>query len=573
VVDVTAEEGRPVPFATTGRAALAAAATYVLASFLYFGLRPLIEPGGQYVGVFDDPQIPIWSFAWWLRAIEHAQNPFVTHAIWAPSGLDLAWVNTVPAVSALFAPLTAAVGPVAAYDVAAVLLPALSAFTAFLLCHYLTGRFWPSVLGGYLFGFSDYELQHVIGQPQLTAAFVVPLIALSIVRGFDGSISRRRLAVELGLLLGFQLYLATEVALTATIMLAAALLLGFALAPARRRDVVRLVRPIAGAYLIAAVLAVPLLYFALSDLQHGAFQPPAEYTADVANFLVPTHLEAVALGWARAVTSRFAGKPYEKGNLIGLPLLLILVLYARAAWRTLRGRFLLAALAVAVYFSLGPELRFAGHGIVPLPTPFGHDRIGTHPLPLLDNILPIRFALYTALVTGVIAALWTATTRSRTLRVLLPGLAVLALIPNPWAGTWATTYSVPTFFASAAYRSCLAPNENVLPQPIGAGGQATLWQAVDAFRFRLAGGRLTTAAPNLFQHPPAIAQIATGNAPAANQAALLRNYVAVKHVTSVIVDPRQASTWAPALDRIAKPVDAGGVILYPISGLPAGSCP
>ncbi len=332
-------------------------------------------------------------------------------------------------------------------------------------------------------------------------------------------------------------------------------------------------KPVAGGYLIAAVLAVPLLYYALSDLHQGAFQPPAEYTADVANFLVPTHLEAVGLGWAHSVTSRFAGKPFEKGNLIGLPLLVILVLYARTAWRTLRGRFLLAALAVSVYVSLGPELHVAGHRVVPLPTPFGHDAIGTHPVPLLDNVLPVRFALYTALVAAGIAAIWISTTRFRTLRWALPALAVIALVPNPWAGTWATTYTVPAFFTSAEYSTCLTPGEIVLPQPVGSGGQATLWQAVDAFRYRLAGGRLTTAAPSAFQHPPTIAQIAVGNPPVSNQAALLRRYFAAEHVTSVIVDMRQASTWTPALDRIAKPVVAGGVILYRVGDGTAGSCP
>ena len=167
-----------------------ALAVYALLAFLYFGLRPLLAPGRQYIGVFDDPQIPIWSFAWWLHAIEHLQDPLVTHLVWAPTGVNLVWANTVPAISVVFAPLTALVGPVASYDVAAVLLPALSAFTAFLLCRHLTGRFWPSLFGGYLFGFSSYELGHVLGQPQLTAVFVVPLVALVCVRALEGE--RRR---------------------------------------------------------------------------------------------------------------------------------------------------------------------------------------------------------------------------------------------------------------------------------------------------------------------------------------------------------------------------------------------
>ena len=56
-------------------ARLIAFGAYPLLAFLFFGLGPLIEPGRQYIGVFDDPQIPIWSFAWWLHAIEHAREP------------------------------------------------------------------------------------------------------------------------------------------------------------------------------------------------------------------------------------------------------------------------------------------------------------------------------------------------------------------------------------------------------------------------------------------------------------------------------------------------------------------
>src|ERR1700686_3970658 len=122
------------------RTALAVLAGYSFVSFLWFGLHVVIEPGRQYIGDFDDPQIPIWSFAWWPHAIAHGLNPFVTQAVWAPHGLDLAWVNSVPPIALVFAPLTWAVGPVASYNVAAVLLPAISAWTAFLLCRHLTRK-------------------------------------------------------------------------------------------------------------------------------------------------------------------------------------------------------------------------------------------------------------------------------------------------------------------------------------------------------------------------------------------------------------------------------------------------
>src|SRR5476649_1423135 len=43
------------------RASLTALAGYCAVSFLYFGLRLLLESGRQYIGQVDDPQIPIWS--------------------------------------------------------------------------------------------------------------------------------------------------------------------------------------------------------------------------------------------------------------------------------------------------------------------------------------------------------------------------------------------------------------------------------------------------------------------------------------------------------------------------------
>src|ERR1700730_9484649 len=159
--------------AQVGRNTFAVLLGYAFVSFLLFGLHPLIQPGRQYIGDSDDPQIPIWSFAWWPHAIAHGLNPFVTHAVWAPHGVNLAWVNTVPPLALLFAPLTWAFGPVNSYNIAVVLLPAVAAWTAFLLCRHLTGRLWPSIVGGYLFGFSSYMLGHVSGQPQLTGVFCI----------------------------------------------------------------------------------------------------------------------------------------------------------------------------------------------------------------------------------------------------------------------------------------------------------------------------------------------------------------------------------------------------------------
>ena len=576
------ESGRPGPAALaqwlSRRGAMGASAfvLYVALSLLYFGLRLLIEPGRQYVGVFADPQIPIWSFAWWAHALVHGQNPFVTHLVWAPSGVDLAWVNTVPAFAVALSPLTLLAGAVVSYNLAAMLLPALSAWAAFLLCRHLTQRFWPSFLGGYLYGFSSYVLGHVVGQPQLTAVVVMPLLALVVLRALEGELGARRLAVWIGVLVALQVYLSMELAFTLTLALAGALLLGYLIAPARRPRLGSLLRPLLGGYVLAAVLAAPMLYYALTAVRVAGYQPPGDYVADLANVVVPTNLELLGAGWAGSASEHFPGNYSEQGSFLGAPLLLIVALYAWRHWRTPAGRVLLAGAAVATYFSLGPELTVYGHRVSPLPTPFGHNTldipgIGSKYIPFFDNTLPARFSLYASLAVCVMAALWLSARPARDpLGWALVALAVVLLVPNPDAGVWATSYAIPPFFTDSAYRGCLAPGEIVLPQPVA--GQFMLWQVADQFRFRMAGGRLQTSPPSVFLHPGSIAQISVGYPPVSNQSQLLEAYFAREDVTAVILDRRQESIWGPSLDRIARPREVGGILLYRLGG-PVRACP
>ncbi len=581
VVDRRHVEGRLIESLRTVARRRAGAVTllvYALLSVGFFGIRLIVSSGSSYVGVFDDSQIPIWSYAWWLHAVSHGENPFVTHMLWAPSGVNLVWANTTPALAVALLPVTGLFGAVAAYNVVAVLLPAISAWAGFLLCRHLTGRFWPSFVGGYLFGFSSYVLGHMVGQPQLTAVFAVPLVALVLIRYVEGDVGRRGLAVQLGLLLALELYLSLEVAFELTLMLVLALVVAYALVPAaRRRLFPAALAPLAGAYALAILLGAPLVYYALTDLRVTGFQPPNIFVADALNVIVPTNLEASGAGWAHAVAKHFAGNYSEQGAFIGLPLIAIVLLYARRRWRTPEGRFLLAALLLATLASFGPELTVAGNSVLPLPTPLGHETltlpgVGTKHVPLFNNALPVRLVLFASLASAVIVALWLASTRGLA-PWLLAALGVALLVPNPAAGVWATRYSIPAFFTDARYRGCLAPNEIVLPQPIGSGGQAMLWQVRDSFRFRLAGGRVQTSPPSVFLHPPSRAQISVGYDPVANQVQLLRRYIADEHVTAAIVDKRQASTWAPALDRVARRRDLGGVLFYRVAGTDPGACP
>ena len=92
---------------------------YAAISFAYFGWRLLPHPGRYLVGSGRDPELFVWVFAWWPHAIGSWTNPFFSHAVYAPTGINLAWTTSVPALALAFAPLTVAFGPAVSYNVAA----------------------------------------------------------------------------------------------------------------------------------------------------------------------------------------------------------------------------------------------------------------------------------------------------------------------------------------------------------------------------------------------------------------------------------------------------------------------
>ena len=533
----------------TRRHALLALLAYAAVAFAYFGVHVAAHPGRAYVGYLTDPELFIWSFAWWPHAIGQGENPFVTHAVWAPQGLDLAWSATAPGLALAFAPVTLLVGPVVAYNLAAVLLPALAAWTAFLLCHDLTRALWPSLAGGYLFGFSAYMLGHELGHLDLTAVFGVPLVALVLVRFLRGALGRRGLVVRLAPLLAAELWLSAEVSFTLALALVLAALL------ARRLRV--LLAPLAAAYALAAALAAPLAYYLLSDFRSGTVNGPGHgIGADAVNLVVPTRLVLLGGHVAYSAEAHFPGNVFERGAYVGAPALLAVLLLAP--------RFLRLGFAVATLLAFGSWLHVDGRALVPLPWRL------VSGLPLFDNVVAARFTLYGSLAAAVAVALVAAASRSRWLRVGLPALCVALLVPDPRVfDGWHTTPAVPAFFADGAYRSCLAPGENVIALPYGAAGDSTLWQVRAAFWFRQAGGYVTPEVPRSFARYRAVRLLETDSF-APGLVASVRALARAKGVGAILLDARRQGGWLPFVAGIARPVAVGGVLLYPLGRRPAG---
>jgi len=544
-------------FLSRRRAEIGAFGLYGLASFLFMGLPLLERPGPSLVGQGSDPTLFAWDMGWWPHAILHGENPFVSHAIWAPDGVNLAWTTSVPAIAIVFSPLTLIAGPVAALNVANVLMPALSAFTAFLLCRYLTRAFWPALVGGYLFGLSSDILVHSEGaELHVSAAFVLPLVPLVLLRFLNGELGNVGLVVRLGILLAVQLLIGTELSL----MLAVALVLSLALAllifSGRRRQLVSLVPRVLAGYALAGVLTSPFLYFALSDFRTGPANPQDSYYSDLLSFVVPSRPSNYLLDFAyRGLHTRLAGPEAY----LGLPVLLMVFLFVRLRGRTPEGRFLAAAFLAGVVLSLGPYLIVDGEKIGVLPWALVHNLAG------FDNILTARFAIFVSLAAAAAGSLWLASRNAGVLRWALPVVAVVFLVPTVKVDAWAEAAGVPAFFTAGKYGSCLDPGETILPLPIS-DGESNLWQTEGGYRFAMAGGWFGQAfVPKSFLATPALAHVASGLRLSAAEAPAVRAFVAAKNIDAIVVDSKEIRAFQGALDAIATPRRVGGVVLYDLS--------
>jgi hypothetical protein len=525
---------------------------YVLVAFVYWGARLLPHPGRAYIGTSTDPQIFIWSIAWWPHAIAHGVNPFYTHSIWAPEGVNLAWTTSVPGIALLVAPLTWLFGAVVSYNVATLLMPGLAAWTAFLLCRHITRSLWPSLVGGYLFGFSAYMAGQIGAHMHMDSVFLLPLVALVVLRFVEGELGGRALVVRLGPMLALQLAFSTENTFTYTLALGTAIALGFLFAPSARRRLVALALPLVASYALAAVLVAPLVYYALSGFTSGSVNEPAPYTTDLLNLLVPTP-RLLGGGWhlTSTISQHFPGNDGERAGYLGLPSLVIVGLFAARRWRTQAGRVLLAGFVVGIVATFGIWLVVDGHKAVTMP--WEHVAY----LPLFNNVLPSRLMLFVVLITAIIVALWMNSSRGW-IRIALPILAVLSFIPDPSADTWKTTAFVPQFFRGGDVRRCVAPNENVLILPQSKHGYGMLWQVAAGFRFRMADGYVAPDVPNNFMTTPAIARIANRQVTWPD----LVPFARAKNVTTVLVDASASDPWRSILRPLAPPRAVGGMLVY-----------
>jgi hypothetical protein len=546
---------------------MAALVVYAAFSTILFGRAAARTFNTIVIGRGIDQAFFIWCLAWWPFAIGHHLNPFVTKLIFAPEGFNLTWSTSIPLLSLLALPFTLMAGLIATFNLLCLVLPAVTGTAAFVLCCHLTRKFWPSLLGGYVFGFSSYMLGHLLGgHLSFIAAFLVPLAAYLVLARLEGLIGVRLFTLTMAALLVAQFLISTEVFATMTIVGGIALLAASAMGPREvRRRIAALAVPIFVAYAATTLLIGPYLYYLFRDFRMDSLYSPSAHSVDLLNFVVPTRVVWLGdVGAFNNIAEQFTGNISERSAYVGLPLLIIALWVIVERWRTLEAGLIAAMMIVTAVGAMGPRLHVAGRSYFKLPWSL------LHRTPLLDQALPARLALYLFLVLAIAAARWLSSERLAPWVRTVAGLLVFAsLLPNPSANFWIEPdrQPIPEFFTEGASRRYLKRGEIVatLPYAWGNTDYCMLWQAASGMYFRLAGGYppLSPASYRLWPAIRSSEERATIADPAEQWLAFAANHGVSAVITLDTPSLAGISSSDPIVATLAQPiVRADGIALY-----------
>jgi hypothetical protein len=552
---VLAEPDVPAPRRWTDRhrvpTAVAVLLLYGALSAWAFGSGLAGHWASRYIGVGTDPtDIFMWALGWWPHALAHGQNPFVLTHVFGPYRVNAGWVTTIPLLSLLAAPLTAAAGPVVSYNVLSVAAPALTAFTTYLLARDLTGYDATAVWAGFLVGFSGYEASQMLGHLNLSMVALVPLGILILVRIHRGGGEVRPwgLIIALAAVMVAQFGISTEVLFTSGLF--GALALGGLWAVEGRRA-----RPMVEATAMAAALALlalsPWLAAMLANIPSVLVAQPGRFSVNLLNLVLPS---VTTIGGAAVVnlTMRFADRfPFEQTGYLGVPLLALTALGARSAWATRAGRWAVVMLAVVLLAALGPSLKSLG--LLPRwPLPWGL----VARVPVLDVVVPDRLMLYVVGLAALLSGLYAARPHGPRARLGITAamaVAAVASLPAPTPSLWVSRISAPPLVTSPVLTR-VVHGGTVMVLPYFDEGLSTYYQVQSGFRLRLADGYLFEGIPEPWARLPITGRMKNG--------ALSANPASVRQFQALLrsEDVTWAFVPAPANPLVVRLLTRSGLV-------------
>jgi hypothetical protein len=495
------------------RAALwLALGAYLLLAVLWWWQVWTRSPSSTTLCGCGDASLFQWYVEWPAYALTHGRDLFYSTALFHPTGTNLLSNTSVLALSLPLVPVTLVFGPVASINVALTLAPALTAWATFFVVRRWVRWEPASFIAGLVFGFGPFVLVNLAG-----AHLMLGLLALVPVMAgcLDELLVRQQrspytVGALLAVVISVQYFVGTEMlAICGVSALAGIVLLVVYGAVARRGELVsrapHAARGLGIAVAGAAVLLAYPVWFTFAGPAHlsGLVWPGLSASTGGArwgNIWYPHY--QVALAHAMRISGGYLGPPLPEAEYLGLGALVV-VAAGCLLWRRDRRLWFFVALgAITLTTSLGIAVPWSV---------LGH-------LPVVQNILPGRFAAITALCVAVALAVivdhvrdtMRALTRrhvaartaqgrrlSRPLVWVAPlvalGVAAVAVVPMASAEAsnvplTSRSVKLPAWFAHAGAR--VPPGSVVLayPAPFTLVESAMTWQAVDRMRFAMAGG-------------------------------------------------------------------------------------
>ncbi len=365
---------------------------YLVIAAIFLG-RTLVDPTGTFAGHPGDAEQYMWYLGLFWHAVLHGHNPFVTHLMNYPYGMNLMWNTSIIAEAIVFGPLVPLIGSTAAYNAWFFINVLAAGVLAQQLYLRLGVRQSLAIAGGALTAMLPYITTQALSHISLitTAPLLSALLVLTIVAKGEA-----RRPVLLGALLGLaaavQFYTLIEVLVSAALAFSIGLATAYFVArPALRRILARVG---AGFALAAAVTFLVLAAPGIYEMLLGPYrvfrsvQPPNVYVTDLLNFILPTHAFAVQIPYADPA-NWFTGNYAEDNGYLGVPAILLLIWAVRRLWPRTLVRILVWSAGIVTVLSLGTSMHVLGF-VTPLPLPWWiFDRV-----PFIKDLLPARLMLY-----------------------------------------------------------------------------------------------------------------------------------------------------------------------------------
>jgi hypothetical protein len=522
---------------------------------------------------WTDPNFYTWALRWWPYALSHGINPLYSSQIGAPHGYDLAWATTTPSMGVLMWPVTAAFGPVAAFNVMLLAIPPLSGLAAFAVARRLTGQFWAALLAGAVYAFTPFELVHEWqGQPNLTVIGLLPLLVYLVLRWWDGTLRPAAFVTWLAVVMALEFYTFDEAFVDMTLVGAAALAIGFTVAGRDARPKVASLARLTGlGYAGAVVLAAPYLFYALRHYPAALTRNQGSFSLRLVRLILPSSDKLFNITPLVAYSNHATRANID--DYVGIPMIVMLLALAVFAWSSRINRLVVLLFAVVIALAAGPAVMFSTKTDFPLP--WG----GLWNLPVLRSAEPSRLIIFGYLVLAVALALWLAAPNlgraAKAARWALGLLAIVVLFadlptsysavnPDPLGFTPPATMHLanplPPFITDGLYRQHLRPGETVVIVTYR-GNAGLLFQAEAGFYFKIAGGFINASLTPRWDALPA--EVGNLDHPTPARIGEFESYLRTSGIGAVIVEQAWAQPWMSIFGKLGMPATSvGGVTIY-----------